>query len=297
MNSRHHRLPLAAAAMLMSAAFFSAQMPAQQTTMGTGAPIGTVSAADADVSAPLQTIGGKVFLSASSTVTAHDHTAEVDLEHHGLALVCATTALQIHDSTNGGPLMLSIDRGAVELRIATHSGDVLTTPDLSIQPTSDGSLNLQLRVARNGDTCMENIAAAANAPTLEIHEQLGDGMYLLHPGQHVLFNYGSVHQVVDNETLPCGCPESAASLIADATPPKKGASKNPFPLAQSEGLTTTPPPPATKPGEAQVTLKATMHMNGDQPPIATAPPPPLPPQKTNFFGHIGHFFKKSFGGK
>jgi len=270
-------------------------------------PVGTVSVADADVTAPIQIIGGRALLSANTTVTAHDHTAEVDLEDHGLVMVCATTALHIAAPVNKGPLMLSMDRGALELRIKSHPGDVLVTPDLRIQTNTAASLDLQLRVARNGDTCIENRASSPDAATLEVHEQFGDGMYLLHPGQHVLFNYGNLHQVVDNESSPCGCPALPASLQADAahtSTASKSVEKYPFPLAQSEGLEPTPTPVPPKPGETKVSINATMSMDGDHPPAAqtTTPstsainPPAVPPKKSGFFQSIGHFFKKIFGG-
>jgi hypothetical protein len=195
--------------------------------------------------------------------------------------------------------MMTMDRGALELRIQAHPGDVLMTPDLRIQSSSTASLDLQIRVARNGDTCMENRASSADAPTLELHEQFGDGMYLLHPGQHVLFNSGSLRQVVDNETEPCGCPPSPASLQADAATksPQKAADKFPFPLAQSEGLAPTPPPVPPKPGETQVTLTANMQFDGNNPQPVEAAPTTAAPPKSGFFQSIGHFFGRIFGGK
>jgi hypothetical protein len=310
MNRRIHFA--AGAALLIAAVIFPAHISAQQQT-----PIGSVSASDADVSTPLDVVGGKTLLRANTTITAHDHTAEVSLERHGLVLVCATTALHVADSQNAnGPLMLSIDRGALELRILAHPSDVLLTPDLRIQSTHDASLDLQVRVARNGDTCIENRSAnpnAPDAPTLEVHEQFGDAMYLLRPGQHVLFNYGSLRQVVDNETEPCGCPATPDSLIADAgtksasqTDAANSSGKYPFPLAQSEGLAPTPSPAPLKQGETQVTLATTMQIDGNHPPpqippMETTPPaaapPTTPPQKIGFFHSIGHFFGKLFGGK
>ncbi len=261
-------------------------------------PIGSVASADADVSPTPQIAAGKALLPATSTITAHDHTAEVSLERHGLVMVCATTALHVTDSQQAdGPLMLSMDRGALELRITAHTGDVLLTPDLRIEADDTGSLSLALRVARNGDTCVDNRDTGNNAPTLHIHSQFGDGEYLVRPGQHVLFNGGNLHEVVDNETTPCGCPQNAAGLIADAAQSPAAAAnakKFPFPLAQSEGLAPTPAPKPTAPGETQVTINANMSYDGSHPTTPVAPPP-LPPQKRSFFAGVSHFFKHLFG--
>jgi hypothetical protein len=273
-----HRRQLA----ICTALLFAAMTARAQT------PIGSVATVDADVTAPLQTVGGKTLLRANTTVTAHDHTAEVSLERHGLVLVCATTALQIVDSANNGPLMLSLDRGALELRILARPGDVLLTPDLRIQASRSASLDLHLRVARNGDTCVDNRAedpSASNAPTVEVHEQFGEGVYLLRPGQHVLFNGGSLRQVVDSEREACGCPPAAAPA----------AEKYPFPVAQSEGLAPTPPPAPQKPGQTHMSTSTTLQFDGEHPPATQAVAAP-PPQKPGIFHRIGHFFHRIFGG-
>ena len=41
-------------------------------------------------------------------------------------------------------------------------------------------------------------------------------MYELAPDQHVLFEHGSLREVVDHETSPCGCPEPKGMSVADA---------------------------------------------------------------------------------
>ena len=78
------------------------------------------------------------------------------------------------------------------------------TPDLRFTVRNAGPLDLRLRVARNGDTCVEN--RGPGAPTLAVSDPFGESMYEVAPDQHVLFEHGSLHEVVDNETTPCGCP-------------------------------------------------------------------------------------------
>ncbi len=93
---------------------------------------------------------------------------------------------------------------------------------------------------------MEN--RGAGAPTLDITDPFGETMYQVAAGQHVLFEHGSLHEVVDHEREPCGCPEVqqgmsvADALLASGGGKKasiagvKAAGEHPFPAAVSEGL-------------------------------------------------------------
>jgi hypothetical protein len=104
-----------------------------------------------------------------------------------------------------------------------------------------------MRVARNGDTCVEN--RGATAPTLAVSDAFGESMYEVPAGQHVLFQHGSVSNVLEHETTPCGCPNEngdsvAQALLAPGTakpagsnePNNPAAAQHPFPIAQSAGL-------------------------------------------------------------
>jgi hypothetical protein len=74
----------------------------------------------------------------------------------------------------------------------------------------------------------------------------------------VLFEHGSVREVVDHETTPCGCPENGVSvaeaLIAPGTtkkvePSNTAITQHPFPMAQSAELA---PNEATEPAAPAV---------------------------------------------
>jgi hypothetical protein len=107
-----------------------------------------------------------------------------------------------------------------------------------------------------GDTCLDN--HGANAPYLTVTSQFEGGVYRVQANQRVMFEHGSLQQVVDNELEPCGCPVAAAPIAvasnatgaetthAAVTNGTAAEASNPFPLAQSEGLA-TPPAPPTKP--------------------------------------------------
>ncbi|HXC95732.1 MAG TPA: hypothetical protein VNU92_08520 [Edaphobacter sp.] len=282
--------------------------------------IGSVGVQDATVAGALEVSGGRALLVGNTTVTARDKTAEVELKRGGVLRVCATTGLHVTAGSvveNTIPLMLAIDRGAIEVQMPATTRDVVTTPDLRFTMRGDGPLDLQLRVTRNGDTCVEN--RGAKAPLLNVADQFGEATYELKAGQHVLFEHGSLKEVVDHESSACGCPPEPTVSVADAllnangTGAKTAAEQHPFPTAVSAGLT-----PATVPqssagdvhtqvtaalnsgegGDTLAATKASAEATPGTPKIsAAAATPPAPARSSsNPFRAVGRFFKKIFGG-
>jgi len=86
----------------------------------------------------------------------------------------------------------------------------------------------QGRLGQQGDTCVDN--AGANAPYVVVSSVFDGGAYRVQPASGVMFQHGSLHEVVDQEKEPCGCP------------PPVAPQGNEFPLAQSEGLAPLPAP-------------------------------------------------------
>ncbi len=299
-------------------------------------PIGNVSTQDATITGSLEVTGGRAVLTSSSSVIAKDRTAQISLERGGVVEVCATSSLHLAQGKSAGgaaPLMLALDRGAVEVRMATAAGDVVITPDLRFSPHGDGPLDLRLRVTRNGDTCVEN--HGTKAPALTIADQFGEGTYELKAGQHVLFEHGSLKEVVDHESSPCGCPpvmsvadagvstdaDRAAAAGSKVAAKKSQVDEHPFPAAVSEGLAPTPGVPQAPAGEVHAQVSATLSYPGKagdsaaggdasgdgaaNPATAAAAPaevkaqapaPPAPPGATSLGHKIGRFFKRIFGG-
>ncbi len=298
-------------------------------------PIGTVGLQDATVGGALEVSNGRAVLVGSTTVTARDHTAEIALNRGGSVKVCSTSSLH---ATGGKvvadaamPLMLALDRGAIEVKTAATANDVVMTPDLRFTLLASGPLDLQLRVTRNGDTCVEN--AGAKAPTLRIAEQFGDATYELRAGQHVLFEHGSLKEVVDRESSSCGCPPESpepSMTIADAlmspggTGPdtaKTAAEKHPFPAAVSAGLAPAAGVPQNPAGAVHAQVSATLSAGGgpdsttDVSKLSTGNAPVAgataagvgasgqaasaavqPAPKAGFMHSFGRFFKRLFGG-
>jgi hypothetical protein len=302
-------------------------------TAQTQQSIGTVGVQDATVAGALEVSNGRAILIGNTTVTARDHIAEVNLNRGGTVRVCATSGLHVTagksaDGAGAVPLMLALDRGAIEVQMTATTRDVVMTPDLRFTMRGDGPLDLQLRVTRNGDTCVEN--RGTQAPVLNVADQFGEATYELRAGQHVLFEHGSLKEVVDHESSSCGCPPEQTMSVADAllksaapgggAPGEKpAAEEHPFPAAVSAGLAPVPAVPQAPAGAVHTEVSAALSSGGGadslaEPNVAKdgaagdaksaaagaaaqgapAPAPPKPPK--DLVHVVGRFFRRIFGG-
>lgn len=254
----------------------------------------------AGVTGALDVTQGKALIVASGTVTAGAQTAVVTLPRRGVLRVCASTTVRLAADTSVPAaetpgLMMAIDHGAVEASFATgRNSDILMTPDFRILISGPGSAEVKVRLGAHGDTCVDN--AGTNAPYVLVTSVFDQGDYHVRPGQRVLFERGSVHEVVDNEKESCGCPPATVT-------------GNEFPLAQSEGLAPPPPPPPPSPTakahpEPTQPIEPLIYKSEEhapQPAAQTGPPPdkkaaatpPAPKKKKH--GRLARFFRKLFG--
>ena len=289
-------------------------------------PIGTVGMQDATVAGALEVSNGRAILVGNTTVTARDHVAEIELKRGGTVRVCSTSGLHVtagksaDGTTTAAPLMLALDRGAIEVQMTAMAHDVVTTPDLRFTMQGEGPLDLQLRVTRNGDTCVEN--RGAKAPVLNVADQFGEATYELKAGQHVLFEHGSLKEVVDHESSACGCPPAPTMTVADAligpaapdgsAGEKTAAEQHPFPAAVSAGLTPATVPQASA-GAVHTQVAAALSSSGGadslsqpaakdtgdakNPAVGQTPPTSAPVKSSkNPFRAVGRLFRHIFGG-
>ncbi len=271
-------------------------------------PIEASNRDQAQVIGALQITKGTAFITTSGTVTSGSMTTNVVLPHRGVLRVCASTAVHLSadSSVPSGEtpgLMMALDHGAVEASFATgRNSDILLTPDFRILIGGPGPADLKVRLGQYGDTCVDN--AGANAPYVVVSSVFEGGAYRVQPGQRVMFQHGSLQEVVDQEKEPCGCP------------PAPRPDSNDFPLAESAGLAPLhPPPPDPAPG---VTNHGTPQISEPlvykaptpaaepvptPPPVPAAATPaspvpspaPVPQKKKGFFRRVGGFFKRIFG--
>jgi hypothetical protein len=313
----------AAAPLLLAAAcFLSAQTPPAPETPVPGAPIAIVPITSgnarqaATVTGAIEVTGDKAIIASSGTVTSGTRTTNVTLPRRGTLRVCAATSVKLAADTSvpagGFPgLLMAIDHGAVEMSFAAsnareHNADVLLTPDFRIYIGGPGASEVKVRLGREGDTCVDN--SGMDAPYVVVTSLFDSGLYRVQPGQRVMFEHGSLRDVVDNEKEPCGCP-----------PPPPSTPNNEFPLAQSEGLEPLPqlaPAPAQPPGGAAQAVPPLVYSPSQQAPAAASPAPaaaspgaaasppaapPAPPaqsrkkKKPGIFRRLGHLFRRIFG--
>jgi hypothetical protein len=262
------------------------------------------------VSGALQVSEGKAIIAASGTITSGTKPTDVILPRRGTLRVCASTSVKLAADTSvpGGEtpgLMMALDHGAIEASYAAgRNSDVILTPDFRILIGGPGAVDVKVRLGDHGDTCVDN--PGVNAPYVLVSSVFDGGAYRVQPGQRVMFQHGSLQEVVDQEKEPCGCPPA----------PRPGT--NDFPLAESAGLIPQSPPvqPAPKPDSSAASSAISEPLVYQAPaspepaaPAATAPattqppaqvaqttPPPAPAKKhPGFFHRVGSFFRRIFG--
>jgi hypothetical protein len=310
-DSMNRKLICVVVLAVLAPALVAQQQPAQKS-------MGSVATTDAQVTGGLEVNGQRAHLISNASVTAYDHGAQIDLDRGGDVQVCATSAFHLLRSGSGDALLFALDRGAMQIRTMSSPQDAILTPDLRFTMLTPGPLDLRMRVTREGDTCVEN--RGDTAPVLQITESFGDATYHLAAGQHVLFEHGSVREVVDREQSNCGCPPSTPTMTVAATSnatsvatPQQTAALNPFPTAQSADLAPSsamvpiaPPPGNATP--AALAYSAAPATPAPPAPAQTAPAqqhpaavavasaaPPTAPSDTHSFAHkIGRFFHRLF---
>jgi hypothetical protein len=255
--------------------------------------------AAAKVTGALEVAQGKAIIAASGTITSGSRTTEVVLPRRGVLRICASTTVKLAADTSvpAGEtpgLLMAMDHGAIEASFATgRNADILLTPDFRILLGAHGAAEVKVRLGQHGDTCIDN--PGANAPYVLVTSVFDGGDYRVQPGQRVMLEHGSLHEVVDNEKEPCGCP-----------PPAKGG--NEFPLAQSEGLEPLPKPAPNATGAASpqavepLVYKGADHVaqpaaavQNDSSAAKSSAAKTAAEKKTGVFSKIGRFFKRIFG--
>jgi len=328
------------AALAVSAAMGAQEPPpaaASAPPAVNGGPIAIVPAdANATVTGALQVTAGKTLIAASGSITSGDKTTDVTLPRRGMLRVCASTTVKLAADT-GVPagetpgLMMAIDHGAIEADFAAaHNSDILLTPDFRILISGPGAAEVKVRLGQHGDTCVDN--PGANAPYVLVTSVFDGGAYRVQPGQRVMFQHGSLQEVVDQEKEPCGClpapqpgsnefPAAQSAGLAPLQPATPVPAPPPAPVAAapstaqipSEPLIYPPAPAQAQPpaqAEAQTQEAAT---EAPSPPPAAQPAPNLPSpratqrvaqpspvpaekqDKPGLFRRVGRFFKRIFG--
>jgi hypothetical protein len=280
--------------------FLGLGMAASSIAYAQTVPIAIVPVEGVTLSGALTVAEGKAVIGASGTITAGGRTAVVTLPHRGNLHICATTKVSLTadssvptaaDNASAPGLMMGLERGALEANFATSkNSDVILTPDLRILISAPGVAAVRVRLGEKGDTCVEN--RGPDAPYVLVSNNFSGGAYRVQPDQRVLFEHGSLQEVVDNEPESCGCPPDPVSVTqANAFPEAQSAGLSPA----APGLTKTPQIGATLSREQ--TQSVAPAAEAPSPANQPAPAPaPIPQKKPGVFTRIGRFFKALFGG-
>jgi hypothetical protein len=291
--------------------------PAATSPVDTSTPIAIIPNDSKDPNSAVEIRGGvdiyqgKAAIESSGTITAGERTVAITLPSRGQLKLCGASKVSLsmdseHPSTDHSGLMMALDHGAIEANMRTgQNSDIVLTPDFRILISGPGVAAVRVRLGADGDTCVDN--HGTDAPYVTVNGLFDGGVYRVQADQHVMFQHGSLKQVVDNEKEPCGCPVEQ---------PETSATGNAFPLAQSAGLTGSPPPrenPAA-PGVVGPQANATLKYDGNKPGQAEAKvetAKPITPvviapahahekkpkgRSHNLFVKIGHLFRNIFGG-
>lgn len=243
----NHRLLLrfSATALFFLPAAFSAQ---QQTAK----PIGELFAAD-DGAKLVQPAGAGMSVVPGSELSAGVAPARLRLYRGGQMRICPRSTVSVNSGKFG--LMFAIGTGTIEVDypVAQRGADFVITPDMSLQLSGPGSYHFTLGIKKNGDTCVK--ALPDNHGVILITELLGNSVYKTNIAESTMFRAGKLNS---NAALTeeCGCPISAPTIQASATPPPAAAPN----LNQIGERTTmansapdaTAPLPADRPGQVHV---------------------------------------------
>ncbi len=100
--------------------------------------------------------------------------------------MCEGTKLSLTSSQSGRQLLLSLNSGNLELNYPLGTeADTLLTPDLRLLMPGPGTVHVAVRVAPNGDTCVQSLPW--NSAAVVISESMGDDTYQVKPDEAVMF--------------------------------------------------------------------------------------------------------------
>src|ERR1019366_8394866 len=95
------------------------------------------------------------------------------------------------------------------------AADTLLTPDLRLLLPGPGTIHVAVRVAPQGDTCVQSLAS--NASAIVVSETMGDATYQVKPDEAVLFKSGHISEAARTKQN-CGCPVSQPVQMAKVAP-------------------------------------------------------------------------------
>ena len=237
------------------------------------AQVGVLSSSDAKVSGSARVVPKGLLVYSGTIIAAQKSPADLSLVRGGTIRICPGTTVTPSSSLDGSELQLGMGVGAIEANysLAAH-GDTILTPDLRINISGPGDVDLQISLDAKGNSCIDN--RGVSAPLVVLSQLLGDGIYRVQPTERVLVVNGQVDHIEHPDRL-CGCPLMPDTPVVVQGP--DGQTDMPLVFNASALATPSPTPLAT--------------------PIPTPSPSPTPtPKPHESFGQrIMSLFRHLFG--
>ncbi len=271
--------------------------------------VGELFASDASVRGAMVMTSGGTRVMSGSQVAAGSSAAMLRLTRGGEVRVCPGTSVAVSQQWKAAPIQFGIGMGAMEIQYKLESvSDTIVTPDFRIQLIGPGTFHFALGAAANGDTCVKSLPGQ-NASII-VNDAMGDGTYQIAAGWSVIFMQGKLKEVYSSDK-PCGCPvnpppqqapavQVAANVPVEAKPtPAQPTSGGTGQVVEMEAPLVYSPK-ATAAGDPELAEQqrviATLRMRPLPAPLVKELMPSPAPKK-GFFGAIGSFFSRLFGGK
>lgn len=225
-------------------------------------PIGQLYASDASVKGSVMLANSGTTVLSGSSIEAGTQAAMLKLDRGGSLQVCEGTKLSITSSNTGRQMLFSLNSGNLELNYPLGTeADTLLTPDVRVLLPGPGTVHVAVRVASNGDTCVQSLPW--NASAVVVSESMGDATYQVKPDEAVLFKGGHLNQAIPSKSN-CGCPKMTPTEVAKAT----AVPSPPARPAASETPASPILPPASHPQNSEQMASAPpagQHLTGDVP--------------------------------
>jgi hypothetical protein len=167
-------------------------------------PVGVLSSSDVRVSGSATVVPRGLLVYSGTVIAAQKSPADLSLARGGKIRVCQGTTVTPSSSQDGSELQIGMGVGAIEANysVGPH-GDTILTPDLRINISGPGDVDLQISMDAKGNSCIDN--RGVTAPLVVLSQLLGDGIYRVQPNERVLVVGGEVNHIEHPERL-CGCP-------------------------------------------------------------------------------------------
>lgn len=215
----------------------------------------------------------------------------------GQARFCGPARATLLKGSEGGPLLLALESGGVELEYSSVAANSIQTPFFTVSnlPAAEAApRRLAVRVAASGETCV-----AALVGSLRVREQFGPSDLLLPPGKAMEVPTAGVEQARPVESGACGCGASPVPQAILAPSSSRVESKTTIATAPLVYQADSSDPPRTGTQAEPVVTLPVIVAGEARSAAAGEPTPPAAKKKprSSFGAKLKSFFRALFGAR